>query len=136
MPWPTAPSSVTALRDREAIRRELVDDSLAALSLVGASLPSAVVDVGSGNGSPGIPLALWYGAPVTLLESVARKASFLRELVRGGWRRAARWCCDALGAGLPAATGVTRYDLALARALARRRWPPSCACRWCGRAGA
>ena len=54
----TAPLSVTGLRDREAIRRELVEDALAALPMVGASLPAAVVDVGSGNGSPGIPLAI------------------------------------------------------------------------------
>lgn len=113
----TAPLSVTGLRDREAIRRELVDDSLAALSMVGASLPAAVVDVGSGNGSPGIPLALWYGAPVTLLESVARKASFLRELCAA----VAPGCEVVLGRSEQVARGGgrDRYDLALARALAQ-----------------
>jgi 16S rRNA (guanine527-N7)-methyltransferase len=75
-----APLSVTSLPDQAAIMRELVEDALRARPMIGESLPQLVVDVGSGNGSPGIPLAIDYGGPVTLLEAASRKAAFLREL--------------------------------------------------------
>jgi 16S rRNA (guanine527-N7)-methyltransferase len=119
------PSSVTALRDAAAIRRELVDASLVAAPLLGESLPSLVIDVGSGNGSPGLPLALWYGAPVTLLESVERKAAFLRRLVAE-----LAPACGVIhdrSEHLAAAAGRDAYDLVLARALA----PPSVAAELC-----
>ena len=109
--------SVTALRTPDEIRRELVDDALSAKDMIGDELPAATIDVGSGNGSPGIPLALAYGAPVTLLEAVGRKARFLEAVARE--------------LGLPAAVVAERsetyargegrdsYDLVLARALAQ-----------------
>lgn len=47
-----------------------------------AHLPSgSVLDVGSGGGVPGIPLALLRGSPVALLESRARKTEFLTHAV-------------------------------------------------------
>ena len=108
--------SVTALRSDEAIRAELVDDALAARDLIGSNLPARTIDVGSGNGSPGIPLAIAYDAPVTLLEAVGRKARFLQGVVRELGVAATvvgeRSELYARGAGRDA------YDLALARALA------------------
>jgi 16S rRNA (guanine527-N7)-methyltransferase len=111
------PVSLTSIRDPQRLREELVEDALSARAVIGDRLPPAVVDVGSGNGSPGIPLALHYGSPVTLLESVARKSAFL---VR---------CSEQLGIGCPVvversetyARGAGRdaFDLVLARALAR-----------------
>lgn len=117
--------SVTALRSPEAIRAELVDDALSARRLIGDVLPARAVDVGSGNGSPGIPLAIAYDAPVTLLEAVGRKARFLASV------------CEQLS--IPATivyerselhargSGRDAYDLALARALA----PPPVAVELC-----
>ena len=120
-----APLSVTALPDQAAIMRELVEDALRARPLIGESLPELVVDVGSGNGSPGIPLAVDYGRPVTLLEASVRKAAFLRGLVAE------------LGIEAPVvaerseqyarAAGRDRFDLVLARALA----PPPVALELC-----
>jgi 16S rRNA (guanine527-N7)-methyltransferase len=120
-----APLSVTALPDAAAIRRELVQDALRARPLIGESLPELVVDVGSGNGSPGIPLAVDYGRPVTLLEAASRKAAFLRQVVAE------------LGIEAPVvaerseqyarAAGRDRFDLVLARALA----PPPVALELC-----
>jgi 16S rRNA (guanine527-N7)-methyltransferase len=120
-----APLSVTALRDPAAIWRELVQDALRAQPLIGESLPELVVDVGSGNGSPGIPLAIDYGRPVTLLEAASRKAAFLQRVV------------TELGIEAPVvaersehyarAAGRDRFDLVLARALA----PPPVALELC-----
>ena len=120
-----APLSVTALPDQAAIWRELVEDALRARPLIGESLPELVVDVGSGNGSPGIPLAIDYGRPVTLLEAASRKAAFLRRAVAE------------LGIEAPVvaersehyarAAGRDRFDLVLARALA----PPPVALELC-----
>jgi 16S rRNA (guanine527-N7)-methyltransferase len=99
------------------LRAELVDDALTALPLIGDSLDGPLVDVGSGNGSPGIPIALHYGAPVILLESVTRKARFLEDVCAGvpvphGGVICARSEEYARGAGRD------RFALALARALA------------------
>ena len=72
--------NLTALRDPEqAISHHLLD-SLAILPHVG---PEALLDVGSGGGLPGIPLAIACpGMQVTLVESNGKKARFLREVVR------------------------------------------------------
>jgi 16S rRNA (guanine527-N7)-methyltransferase len=120
-----APLSVTALPDQDAIRRELVEDALRARPMIGESLPELVVDVGSGNGSPGIPLAIDFGRPVTLLEAASRKAAFLQRVVAE------------LGIAAPVvaerseqyarAAGRDRFDLVLARALA----PPLVALELC-----
>lgn len=40
-----------------------------------------LIDVGSGNGLPGIVLALVTGCPVTLLEPIAKRAAFLTDAV-------------------------------------------------------
>jgi 16S rRNA (guanine527-N7)-methyltransferase len=43
-----------------------------------ADVVSPLIDVGSGNGLPGIPLALATNARVTLLEPIKKRAAFLR----------------------------------------------------------
>lgn len=117
--------SVTSLASAAAIERELVDDALAAMPVIGAVLPQPAVDVGSGNGSPGIPLALVYGASITLVESVGRKAAFLEATARA----------VAVDAEVVAerseqyarGVGRDRFALAMARALA----PPPVAAELC-----
>jgi 16S rRNA (guanine527-N7)-methyltransferase len=42
-----------------------------------ADVAGPLIDVGSGNGLPGIPLALATGARVTLLEPIKKRAAFL-----------------------------------------------------------
>jgi len=45
---------------------------------------SRLIDIGSGAGFPGLPIAIWAPAvQVTLVESQHRKATFLREVIRG-----------------------------------------------------
>jgi 16S rRNA (guanine527-N7)-methyltransferase len=115
-----ATPGLTSLRDPAAARRALLDDALRGLELVRA-WDGAVVDVGSGGGTPGIPLAASLpDREVTLLEAERRKCEFLRswepELanLRVVWGRAEEQPVDAFG-------------VAVAKALA----PPPVAAEWC-----
>jgi 16S rRNA (guanine527-N7)-methyltransferase len=112
---------LTAVKDRDEAWRLHVEDALTALPLVDAG---PVIDVGSGGGSPGIPLAaersdLWFD----LLESSRRKSAFLRDAA-ALFPNVGVLCCraeeHAAGAGRDA------YAVALARALA----PPAVAAEW------
>src|SRR5205807_1046505 len=66
-------------------RRHLLDALTVALPCIDAlqaGAPWRCLDVGSGGGVPGIPLAIVFPSlRVTLLESVGKKAAFLREAV-------------------------------------------------------
>jgi len=115
-----ATPGLTALTVPAEARRVLLDDALAGVALVGRS-EGPIVDVGSGGGTPGIPLA--HALPerdVTLLEAERRKAEFLQrwtaELpnLRVVWGRAE---------GQPTET----FGIAVAKALA----PPPVAVEWC-----
>jgi 16S rRNA (guanine527-N7)-methyltransferase len=69
---------LTSLRTVADARRVLLEDALRAVPLVAAN-HGPVVDVGSGGGSPGIPLAVSLpDRPVTLLESQRSKCDFLQ----------------------------------------------------------
>jgi len=65
----------------EAIDRLLLEPVLAARAIPGAA-GWELMDVGSGGGSPAIPLALALGARLTMVEVKARKSAFLREAIR------------------------------------------------------
>jgi 16S rRNA (guanine527-N7)-methyltransferase len=70
---------LTAIRDAAVARAMLLDDGLRGLALVGR-FAGPVVDVGSGGGSPGIPLAAALpDREVTLLEAERRKCDFLER---------------------------------------------------------
>lgn len=77
--WNARLNLVSAHSEEELVFRHLLD-SLAPIGL----LPPAgdIVDVGSGAGLPGLPIAIVTGRPVVLLESRRRRASFLRHAVR------------------------------------------------------
>ena len=65
----------------DLVTRHLVD-ALALASMVGSDVASAI-DVGSGGGLPGIPLALLLGSTaLQLFEPNRKKAAFLRTAVR------------------------------------------------------
>jgi 16S rRNA (guanine527-N7)-methyltransferase len=96
----------------------LLDDAVRGVEVVGA-FDGPVVDVGSGGGSPGIPLAVALPErSVTLLEAVRRKCDFLER-----WApRNARVVC---GRAEEQETDV--YGVAVAKALAQ----PATAVEWC-----
>jgi 16S rRNA (guanine527-N7)-methyltransferase len=110
------PSSVTSVREPGPAWALHVEDALAAADLVRSLDPAVAVDVGSGGGSPGIPLALALDLPTTLLEASARKCRFLE--------RAAVACaapCDVVHArseDYARGEGRDAFPAAFARALA------------------
>lgn len=74
------PQNLTAITEiGEAVDRHLAD-SLVALSLPEVAAATEIVDVGSGGGFPGIPLAAALpAATVTLVESERKKAAWLER---------------------------------------------------------
>jgi 16S rRNA (guanine527-N7)-methyltransferase len=121
----TAPVSVTSIRDRSELWRVHVEDALAAVPTLARLAPVTVIDVGSGGGSPGLPLALATGVHATLLEATGSKCAFLRDTVAA----LAAPCTVVHDRSEHHARGPGRdaYDLALARALA----PPPVAAELC-----
>ena len=111
---------LTAVRDPVQARRLHVDESLGALETV-ERFEGSIVDVGSGGGAPGIPLAAALPLrEVTLLESHRRTCDFLE-----GWTREfpnLRVVC-----GRAEEQPVDSYGVAVAKALA----PPPVAAEWC-----
>ena len=76
-----ARTNLTAIRDPQEIVRRHFGESLFAARHLGT--PETLLDLGSGAGFPGVPIALLCPEiAVTLAESQHKKASFLREVVR------------------------------------------------------
>jgi 16S rRNA (guanine527-N7)-methyltransferase len=101
--------NLTAIVDERAFVQDHVLDSLAGLPWLPPA--ASVVDVGSGAGFPGVPLAIARPSlRVTLLEASRRKAKFLeRSGLPVVWGRAEDY---ARGRGRDA------FDVAVARAVA------------------
>jgi len=113
-----ATPGLTALADAADARRVLLEDSLRGLELVAAT-DGPIVDVGSGGGAPGIPLAISLPErEVVLVEAERRKCAFLEQWAppnaRVVWGRAEEQPTDWAGC-------------AVAKALAH---PPT-ATEWC-----
>jgi 16S rRNA (guanine527-N7)-methyltransferase len=113
-----ATPGLTSIRDLDEARRALLEDSLRGVEVVGG-YEGPIVDVGSGGGAPGIPLAVAFPErDVVLLEANGRKCEFLREWAPPNARviqgRAEEQETDAFG-------------VAVAKALA----PPPVAAEWC-----
>jgi 16S rRNA (guanine527-N7)-methyltransferase len=105
--------NLTGITDPVAVALNHVIDSLTAASLVAGA--HTIVDLGSGGGFPGLPLAVILpAASVTLVESVAKKAAFLEAAV-GASGLAARVTVRATRAeSLPREPGT---DVVVARAV-------------------
>jgi 16S rRNA (guanine527-N7)-methyltransferase len=111
---------LTAIHDPAEARRVLLDDALRGLPLVGRE-EGPVADVGSGGGTPGIPLAASLpGRSVTLLEAERRKCLFLEQ-----------WAAELPNLSVVWARAeeqpLETYGVAVAKALAE----PPVAAEWC-----
>jgi 16S rRNA (guanine527-N7)-methyltransferase len=115
-----ATPGLTAIRDRDEARRALLADSLRGVELV-RRFEGPVVDVGSGAGAPGIPLAAALpGREFVLLEAQRRKCDFLERAARDFPNVGVVW-------GRAEAQEVDGFGAAVAKALA----PPPVATEWC-----
>jgi 16S rRNA (guanine527-N7)-methyltransferase len=98
----------------------LLDDALAGLELV-TRFEGPIVDVGSGGGTPGIPLAASLpDRGVTLLEAERRKTEFLQKWADELPNLEVVW-------GRAEEQPVELYGVAVAKALAQ----PAVAAEWC-----
>lgn len=78
-----ARTNLTAIRTPEEMVRRHFGESLFAAAHLGDPLPDTLLDLGSGAGFPGLPIALARPEiAVTLAESQNKKSTFLREAVR------------------------------------------------------
>ena len=103
---------ITGVDDRETARRVLLDDALRATPLL-ERFPGAVIDVGSGGGTPGIPLAAVLPERFfTLLEAERRKCDFLERVTTSLDNVAVVW-------GRAEEQTPDTYGVALAKALAK-----------------
>jgi 16S rRNA (guanine527-N7)-methyltransferase len=115
-----ATPGLTSIRDPGDARRVHVDESLAALDAV-QRFEGPIVDVGSGGGAPGIPLASALpDRDVTLLEANGRKCAFLREAAR-------EFPNVTVVQGRAEEHETDSFGVAVAKALA----PPPVAAEWC-----
>jgi 16S rRNA (guanine527-N7)-methyltransferase len=111
---------LTSIRDLDEARRVHLDESLAAVDAV-RRFGGAIVDVGSGGGAPGIPLAAAMPKrEVTLLEANGRKCAFLRNVAR-------EFPNVSVLQGRAEEQETDRFGIAVAKALA----PPPVAAEWC-----
>jgi 16S rRNA (guanine527-N7)-methyltransferase len=73
--------NLTSIRDPAEIAIRHVIDSLTAVPLLEVRPAQRIIDIGSGAGFPGLPLAAFLAdANVTLVESVGKKARFLETV--------------------------------------------------------
>jgi 16S rRNA (guanine527-N7)-methyltransferase len=114
-----ATPGLTAIRDPDEARAMLLEDALRAVDAV-ARFEGPIVDVGSGGGSPGIPLAAALPErEVTLLEANGRKAAFLE-------RAAAEFQNVRVVRGRAEEQATDSFGVATAKALAK----PPVAAEW------
>ena len=109
---------LTAIKDVEEARNALLEDSLRGLERVQA-FAGSIVDVGSGGGVPGIPIAASLpDRAVVLLEATGRKCDFLRMWAPPNTR---------VIEGRAEEQETDTYGVAVAKALAI----PPVAAEWC-----
>jgi 16S rRNA (guanine527-N7)-methyltransferase len=111
---------LTSIKEEDEARRVLLEDSLRGVEVV-RSLDGPVIDVGSGGGAPGLPLAVALpDRHVTLLEAERRKAEFLWRWKEGLPNLEVVW-------GRAEEQETEQFGVAVAKALA----PPPVAAEWC-----
>jgi 16S rRNA (guanine527-N7)-methyltransferase len=103
--------NLTAIRDPVAAATLHVVDSLAAVPVLRERGVDRLLDLGSGGGYPGLPLAAALPASALLVESVGKKAMFLRTVA------------EAVGLSGVVEVAAERAEALAADPRHRERWP-------------
>ncbi len=112
--------NLTAITDPEEVRLRHFLDSLTVVKSVALEDGLRVMDIGTGAGFPGLPLAIAFpGIKITLMDSVAKKLKFVQHVIDELELKNARTLrMRAEEAGRNGGYRE-RYDLVLARSVAR-----------------
>lgn len=74
--------NLTGIREQRAVWELHVCDSLSLVPLCGGTVPSRLLDLGTGGGIPGIPLAcVWPECEITLLDATRKKLLATERIV-------------------------------------------------------
>lgn len=106
--------NLTAIKDEEKFRELMILDSLYPLHLLDFN-DKKVIDVGTGGGYPGLPLALASKGEFTLLDSTKKKIDHISEYVKENHINNVVGVCDR--AEEFAKKNIEKYDIAIARAV-------------------
>lgn len=74
-----AHTNLTTITDIDEIKIKHIEDSLSVLDLIKEN--DKVLDIGSGAGFPGIPLAIEKEIDLTLIDSVNKKVNFMNQAI-------------------------------------------------------
>ena len=74
-----AHTNLTTITDVDQIKIKHIEDSLSVLDLIKEN--DKVLDIGSGAGFPGIPLAIEKEIDLTLIDSVNKKVNFMNQAI-------------------------------------------------------
>ncbi len=115
--------NLTAIADPESVARRHFVDSLTISRALPTELRTgriSLVDVGTGGGLPGIPLAIAFPSwRMTLIDATVKKVRFLVSAIQSlGLRNATATCMRAEEAAID---GRDSFDVAIARAVAPAR---------------
>jgi 16S rRNA (guanine527-N7)-methyltransferase len=103
--------NLTAIREPSGVALRHVVDSLSALPLLSSWGVSRLLDIGSGAGYPALPLATALPISAGLVESIGKKAAFLRV------------AAEAMRIGERVTVHGVRVEQLAADEAARERWP-------------
>ena len=108
--------NLTAVRDRSAMLTQHLLDSL---SIVPQLPPGDLLDVGSGGGLPGIPLAILQPErSITLIDTVGKKVAFLKQAAMTLGLKNLHAVSDRIESWVPPAEHSAGFSLITARAYA------------------
>lgn len=113
--------NLTRITDPDTIREKLFLDSILPVrELWGDALSGKWIDVGSGAGFPGMPIALWSSnVTMTVLDSVGKKCAFLKLVVEHFNMQNVTIVKERAEVAGSAPHYRERFDVCLSRALAK-----------------
>lgn len=80
--WNSSRANLTAITDPDEVESRLFLESLWCAAALPSTDGARLIDIGSGGGFPGLPLAIAFpGLDVTLVEATSKKTQFLEHVI-------------------------------------------------------